>query len=56
MLNTGLFPDSLKISKVIPLFPKNNEKRFSNYRPISLLPSISIFFFKGYFKVNVRLF
>ena len=44
LLNTGLFPDSLKISKVIPLFKKDNEKLFSDYRPISLLPSISKFF------------
>ena len=41
MLNTGIFPDSLKISKVLPLFKKDNNKLFSNYRPISLLPSIS---------------
>ena len=31
MLNTGLFPDSLKISKVSPLFKKDNDKLFSNY-------------------------
>ena len=46
MLNTGLFPDSLKNSKVIPLYKKDNEKLFSNYRPISLLPSISEIFEK----------
>ena len=40
MLNTRLFPDSLKISKIIPLIKKDNEKLFSNYRHISLLPSI----------------
>ena len=34
MPNTGLFHDSLKISKIIPLFKKDNEKLFSNYRPI----------------------
>ena len=41
MLNTGLFPDSLKISKVIPSFKKDNETLFSNYIPISQLPLIS---------------
>ena len=50
IINTGLFPDSLKISKVIPLFKKENKKHFSIYRPISLLPSISKTFEKVIFK------
>ena len=49
MLNTGIFPDSLKISKVLPLFIKDNDKLFSNYRPISLLPSILKIFEKVIF-------
>ena len=49
MLNTGIFPDSLKISKVSPLVKNDNDKLFSNYRPISLLPSISNIFEKVIF-------
>ena len=37
----GVFPDSMKIARVIPLFKTGNTKEFSNYRPISLLPQFS---------------
>ena len=41
MLSNGIFPDDLKIAKVIPLFKKGDQSLLNNYRPISLLPSIS---------------
>lgn len=39
--NTGIFPNNLKLAEVIPIFKKNDESFFDNYRPISLLTSIS---------------
>ena len=50
MINTGLFPDNLKIAKVKPLFKKGDKSLFTNYRPISLLPAISKVFEKVIFK------
>ena len=50
MLSTGIFPDKLKLAKVTPVFKKEDETIFTNYRPISLLPSISKIFEKIIFK------
>ena len=36
----GIFPDAFKIVQVIPLFKGGNKLDCSNYRPISLLPTI----------------
>jgi len=45
-LKTSIFPSSLKTAKVLPIY-KNGEKRlFKNYRPISILSSLSKLFEK----------
>ena len=44
MIHTRTYPQQLKIAKVTPIFKANNKEQFSNYRPISLLPSISKIF------------
>ena len=46
MLKSGIFPDSLKISKIVPLYKKDDDTNLSIYRTISLLPSISKIFEK----------
>ena len=38
---TGVFPDKMKIAKVVPLFKSGEKNVFTNYRPISLLPQFS---------------
>ena len=43
-LTTGIFPDNLKLAKVIPLFKKGDPTSINNYRPISLLPALSNIF------------
>ena len=38
---SGFFPDILKIANVVPLFKKEDPMLFSNYRPVSLLCTLS---------------
>ena len=47
-LFSGIFPDRLKIAKVIPLYKNNDEPEddFQNYRPISILTGLSKVFEK----------
>ena len=45
-LCNGIFPEKSKLPKVIPLFKKDYDNIFGNYRPISLSSSISKVFEK----------
>ena len=38
---SGVFPDQLKIARVIPLFKSGDKSIFTNYRPVSVLPAFS---------------
>ena len=40
-LAKGIFPDNLKIAKVIPIYKSGEKDSFSNYRPISVLCTFS---------------
>nr|XP_034824833.1 uncharacterized protein LOC117982579 [Maniola hyperantus] len=45
-LERGIFPESLKLAKVTPIFKSGNKSDPGNYRPISVLPIISKIFEK----------
>ena len=44
VLHTGIFPRQLKLSRVKPIYKSGEQTSFCNYRPISLLPSMSKIF------------
>ena len=46
MFSDAVFPESLKIAKVIPIYKKGDANSLENYRPISILPSVSKVFEK----------
>ena len=43
-LSSGVSPDRLKISKIIPTLKSDNDSLAQNYRPISILPAFSKIF------------
>ena len=38
----GIFPDALKIAKVVPIFKSDDKMAISNYRPIGYIGLIDI--------------
>ena len=49
-LTQGIFPEELKLAKVIPIYKSEDEQLLQNYRPISVLP----FFSKIYEKIMYK--
>ena len=49
-INKGIFPDELKIAKVIPIFKSGNKELIENYRPISILSVFTKVFEKVMYK------
>ena len=47
-LTTGTFPERCKLAIVRPIYKKGNQTEMNNYRPVSLLPTISKFLEKNY--------
>lgn len=43
-IGEGVFPERLKISKIVPIFKKGSHDNVSNYRPIAILPAFSKIF------------
>ena len=37
----GIFPDELKLARVVPIFKSGDSSNINNYRPISILPFFS---------------
>ena len=49
-ISTGVYPNKLKMAKIIPIFKTNDDTDPSNYKPISLLSNFNRIFEKLIFK------
>ena len=41
VLNTGIFPDDMKLAKVTPIYKSGSKTDCGNYRPISLISAVA---------------
>jgi len=55
-LHNGIFPNNLKIARVVPVFKTGNKLDFKNYRPISILPAFSKIFEKVIYNRLIKFF
>ena len=44
-IRNGCFPDELKAAEVTPVFKKNDDLEKENYRPVSVLPLLSNWYY-----------
>ena len=49
-ISTGVYPNKLKMAKIVPIFKTDDNTDPSNYRPISLLSNFNRIFEKLIFK------
>ena len=55
-ISKGLFPNKLKVAKVTPVYKKDDIHKLDNYRPVSVLSSISKVFEKVFFNQIYKYF
>jgi hypothetical protein len=56
MIEGGIYPDNVKLARVVPVHKSGNKKLTKNYRPISVLPTLNKIFEKLlYTRLNVFL-
>ena len=41
ILNTGIFPDEMKLAKIIPIYKSGEKTDCGNYRPISVISAVA---------------
>ena len=46
LIETGTFPESMKLAEITPVFKKKDPLNKNNYRPVSVLPIVSKLFEK----------